>query len=488
MNLPHPTTRPRRDHRRPGGARSAARRLLVALVAVAALAAPFPAAAATQPARPAAAGSVAPAIGAVPSGYVRYVSTSGRDTWSGTSLHPWRTLQHAVDTIRAGGTVVVRGGTYRGFVLRRSNITVTGATGAVVVIAGGTNVIAVRGVTSATIRRLTVRSASVQYGAGIRVEGSRNVLLERNTVRNNHSFGIKVRGATGVTIRSNEIRNNDTGIELSGAVGGTQVLSNTIHHNNHMVTPTRGGNGIVFASTTGAVRVAGNRLWGNRARHLDGNGYDGGAFEVYRSSDLTITSNVLWDNNNAMETGTDGTASCSRLLFARNIVMGKGTVAGETTGMILRCADSSTVAHNVFDGVDDYAFYLSTSGGYAGSVDGLRILDNIVVRGRAYSIGSALPASLVLDRNLAWPGGSKATYGDRVAYVKGFGNTSSLDEFRSWTGYEASGLQADPRFVDPATTDYHLRAGSPAIDSGIVAYGESFAGTAPDLGVYEVVP
>jgi len=488
MSLQHPTDRTMRAHRRPVAVRSAGRRLLVALVAVAALAMPVPAAAATQAPRPDAAVAVVPSLGAVPSGYVRYVSTSGRDTWSGTSLRPWRTIQHAVDAIRVGGTVVVRGGTYRGFVLRRSNITVQGVSGAVVVVAGGSNVIRVRGVTSATIRRLTVRSASVQYGAGIRVEGSRNVLLERNLVRNNHSFGIKVRDATGVTIRSNEIRNNDTGIELSGAVGGTAVLGNRIHHNDHMVTPSRGGNGIVFASTTGAVRVAGNRLWGNRARHLDGVGYDGGAFEVYRSSDLTITSNVLWDNNNAMETGTDGTAPCSRIRFARNVVMGKGTVAGETTGLILRCADSSTIAHNVFDGVDDYAFYLSTSGGYAGSVSGLRILDNIVVRGRAYSIGSALPASLVIDRNLAWPGGSKATYANRVAYVKGFGNTSSLAEFRSWTGYEAHGLQADPRFVDPGAADYHLRAGSPAIDAGIVAYGESFAGRAPDLGVYEFMP
>jgi parallel beta-helix repeat protein len=486
MNLQHPTTRTTHDHRRP--ARAVARRLLIAVVALAALALPLPADAAIQAPPPAAGDAPAPALGAVPSGYVRYVSTTGRDTWSGSSLRPWRTIQHAVDAIRTGGTVVVRGGTYRGFVLRRSNITVQGATGASVVVAGGTNVIAVRGVTSATIRRLTVRSASVQYGAGIRVDGSRNVLLERNLVRNNHSFGIKVRAATQVMIRSNEIRDNDTGIELSGAVGGTQVLSNRIHHNDHMVTASRGGNAIVFASTTGAVRVSGNRIWGNRALHLDGGGYDGGAFEVYRSSDLTISSNLLWDNNNAMETGTDGTAPCSRILFARNIVMGKGTVAGETTGLILRCADRSTIAHNVFDGVDDYAFYLSTSGGYAGSVDGLRILDNIVIRGRAYSIGSALPASLVLDRNLAWPGGSTATYADRVAYVSGFGNTSRLDEFRSWTGYEANGLQADPRFVDPGATDYHLRAGSPAIDAGIVAYGELFGGKAPDLGVYEVMP
>jgi hypothetical protein len=291
-----------------------------------------------------------------------------------------------------------------------------------------------------------------------------------------------------VVIRSNEIRRNETGIELSGAVGGALVRSNTIHHNDRMVTATRGGNAIVFTGTTGAIRVSGNRIWGNRALHSDGNGYDGGAFEVYAASDLSITSNVLWDNNNVLETGTDGSAPCSRILFARNVVMGNGTVAGETRGMLLRCADNSVIAHNVFDGVDDFAFYLSTDGGYAGSIEGLRIADNIVVRGRAYSITTSLPNSVSIDHDLVLPGGSTATYADRVAYVRGYGNTSSLAEFRSWTGFDAHGIQARPRFVDRAGGNYRLQSGSPAIDAGTIAYGEGFVGRAPDIGAYEYAP
>ena len=41
-----------------------------------------------------------------------YVSTSGVDSNPGTQTAPWRTVQHAADTARAGSTVNVRGGIY----------------------------------------------------------------------------------------------------------------------------------------------------------------------------------------------------------------------------------------------------------------------------------------------------------------------------------------------------------------------------------------
>ena len=41
-----------------------------------------------------------------------YVSTDGSDSNPGTQAAPWRSVQHAADTARAGSTVNVRGGTY----------------------------------------------------------------------------------------------------------------------------------------------------------------------------------------------------------------------------------------------------------------------------------------------------------------------------------------------------------------------------------------
>src|SRR6202158_2207784 len=41
-----------------------------------------------------------------------YVSTTGNDSNPGTQTAPWRTIQHAADTVRAGSTVNVLGGVY----------------------------------------------------------------------------------------------------------------------------------------------------------------------------------------------------------------------------------------------------------------------------------------------------------------------------------------------------------------------------------------
>jgi parallel beta-helix repeat protein len=414
----------------------------------------------------------------------RWVAVTGSDSASGSASQPWRTIQHAVDRTPAGGVITVHAGTYAHFTVNRSGLVIEGAAGEVVTVSGGMYVVLVEGVSSATIRHLTIQNAPDQWGSGIRIEASRAVLVEGNLVQNNHSFGIKVKDATNVRIASNEIRGNDTGIELSGSVGGTAVVANRIHDNNRMVTSSRGGNGIVFTKTTGPITVNGNKLWANRARHLSGSGYDGGAFEVYGSSDLRITDNTMWNNNNVMETGTDGTAPCSRITFTRNVAYGPGTVPNNTQGLILRCAASSLFANNTFDGLDTFAFYVATSGSYAGSIGDLRIENNIVVRGRSYSIGTGVPSTVVIDYNLALPGGSSAEYADHLAFVEGRGNTDSLAEFRAWTGYDKHGRLANPRFVNLAARDYRLQAGSPAIDAG-VSLGGTYVGTAPDMGRFE---
>ena len=51
-----------------------------------------------------------------------YVSTTGNDSNSGTIDSPWRTIQHAANSVQAGDTVYVRGGVYSESV----NISVSG--------------------------------------------------------------------------------------------------------------------------------------------------------------------------------------------------------------------------------------------------------------------------------------------------------------------------------------------------------------------------
>jgi hypothetical protein len=81
--------------------------------------------------------------------------------------------------------------------------------------------------------------------------------------------------------------------------------------------------------------------------------------------------------------------------------------------------------------------------------------------------------------------------GDRFALVAtpgGSGNAYlTLAQFQSTypasSGNAHSG--ADPLFVSEVTPDFHLQAGSPCINAGVVISGQSYLGTAPDVGAYE---
>ena len=146
------------------------------------------------------------------------------------------------------------------------------------------------------------------------------------------------------------------------------------------------------------------------------------------------------------------------------------------------------VANNTLDGFDQFAFDIvdGTLGtAYGGSIAGLRIVNNIAVGGRAFSIDSALPASVSIDYNLVDTTGSSAQYGQYVAYTKSGGNFKTLAEFVAATGYQQHGLQADAGFVNRGGGDYRLAAGSAAVDRGAAVLGGEVKGAAPDLGCFE---
>jgi hypothetical protein len=67
-------------------------------------------------------------------------------------------------------------------------------------------------------------------------------------------------------------------------------------------------------------------------------------------------------------------------------------------------------------------------------------------------------------------------------------NYTSLTALRSGTGFETAGRSGDPRFVSPATGDYRLQTGSPAIDVAVRLPGinDVYSGAAPDIGAWEV--
>jgi len=418
-----------------------------------------------------------------------YVSTAGSDSATGTSSKPWRTLQKAADAAAAGSTVIIRGGTYAGFVVSRPSLTFKPYAGEVITVSGDsthTFVIRISATNHVTISGLTVQGAPARYGAGIKVDkSSSDITITGNRIRDNRSFGVLLENTSRVTVSRNRIYRNETGIQVSWISNGVKITSNRIFDNNRMIVNDatayndRGANGIVFYHASGPVSVTGNRISGHRALSHD-YGYDGGGLEIYASKNLRFAYNAFWDNNNVLETGTDG-AACSNITFIRNIAYGGANRTHSAEGLILRCASSSLIANNTFFDLDDFVYYVTQGGAFAGSIGSLRILNNIAAQPdtKIYSLQGALPSTLVIDYNLTYNAS-----GGSIAWVSAFGNTPLLSVFGSWTGYDRHGRQGDPRILDG---QMHIAGTSPAIDHGTAISGVtgSVLGAAPDIGRWE---
>ena len=413
-----------------------------------------------------------------------YVAATGSDSGTGAEGSPWQSLQAAADRAPTGATIWVRGGTYKPFKLTRTGLTFSGYPGEVATVQGSpaaSDAIRIEGVTSATLEYLTVVGNTTQYGSGIRVEASSGVTLSHLVVHDNTSFGVRTNDSSAL-IEQSEIYLNHTGVEIARS-GHVVVTHNDIHDNNKWIDPGVGAQGISFFENTGSVVASYNRLWSNHTLAGDPLGPEGKAFEIYAAANLTITGNVTWDDRQVVETGTDSARTrCTNITFTRNLSY--RTKADASMGLILRCADHSLFANNTLVGLDKFAFDISSNyGTYGGSIAGMRILDNLVVDGRTYSIDDAIPSTVVLDYNLAYTTtAATAQYGTYDAWVVGHDQTRSLTTFQAWTGRAAHDVWGSDPLLN---SKYCPGPGSPAINAG-TSVALTFKGAAPDIGYCEV--
>lgn len=148
-------------------------------------------------------------IAATASATTYYVATNGNDANTGTSAQPWRTLQKAANTARAGDLVLVANGTYVGM-----QITTDGTAAAPITFrANGTNVL------------VNTRNASTPDN--INIEGGDYVTVEGFVVEDAPRVGIRAVIATGIKIRNNTVRRSGlTGI-LTGYTPSIEISGNS---------------------------------------------------------------------------------------------------------------------------------------------------------------------------------------------------------------------------------------------------------------------
>lgn len=475
-------------------------------------------------AAPLANGSASAGVSASPAtGSTFFVATTGNDTGPGSEAAPWLTIQHAVEKVPAGSTVLVQSGTYNELVtITRSGsatagfITIAAAPGATPIVDGTglkipngenglftlENVSFVR-VIGFEVQNYTSSSAALDpvgiyvIGAGSNIEIRNNHIHDIVTTvpnSNGDALGIAIYGTSakqslsGIVIDGNQLDDLTLGFSelmaLSGNVDGFQVTNNLIHDNNNIgidiagyepvetknLALDRARNGYVAGNTVFNISSATNPAYQGQLSS-DGIYVDGG-------ENIVIERNLVHDTDLGIEVASehqvDHKPVFAQKVIVRDNVVYSSNIVGISIGGFgpgVGGTESTVIANNTMVGDGSY------TGKGANQYDlgefqiqfhasGNALVNNIVSalpkKLLAFSIATTPTDPVKLDHNL-YDSSQAATATLWIWLAK---NITGFSNWIAKSGNDAHSLFADPDFTDAATNDYSLAAGSPAIGAG----------------------
>jgi parallel beta-helix repeat protein len=394
------------------------------------------------------------------------VSPSGSDNNNGSADAPWKTLQHAADTVVAGDTVTVRAGEYAGFVMgwdsdaegtESSPITFKAKKGAV------------------------INSRNARTPDGINLEGVSHVIIKGfkivNTTETITRAGIRSVTNHHVTIKDNRIDKAGrwgvfTGFSDDVKIEGNRISRSAIEH------------GIYVSNSGDRPVIRGNTIWANRANgiHMNGDESQGGD---------GIISDALVENNTIYENGIGGGSGINCDGVQRSIIRNNLLYDNHASGISLYRIDGADgskknrVINNTIIVASDGRWALNIRDGSTGNTVYNNILHNKGSYRGSISISEDSLSEFVSDYNVIM---SRFTTDD--------GNSvQSLSQWRSRTGQDRHSIAARPTrlFVDFGGHDYHLSVSSPAINIGTMTRSPSRdlegvsrrQGLGVDIGAFE---
>ncbi|HLO06743.1 MAG TPA: right-handed parallel beta-helix repeat-containing protein [Terriglobales bacterium] len=476
-----------------------------------------------------------------------YVATTGSDSNPGTQSAPWRTVQHAADTARAGSIVNVRGGIYEelvninasgnasdGFITLRSYPGETAVVDATRFTPTGRQaVLTIHNQSYVRIEGFEIRNFRTAIHRlsplGISVMGSgSHIELLKNNVHHieqtfdgrdapghgDNGFGIAVYGTdakmpiTDLIIDGNEVHHLKTGssesLVVNGNVTNFRITHNVVHDNNNIGIDVIGfertapdpavdqaRDGVVSGNLVYNIHSRGNPAYQNE-ENSDGIYVDGG-------TRILIEQNVIHDDDFGIELASEHKDRATSYITARNNLIYHCHTAGVSIGGYAPergHTDHSTVVNNTLYDND-------TSGTGSGefqmqwNMAGNIFANNIVYAGPRCLISTnksqldKSQPSVTIDHNLYYcaSGAQASTWAGSSATVTGF------DKYVESSGNDRHSRFLDPHFVDASAHNFHLRSDSPAIDAGKkdgVPVGELDLDGAPrvrsgkvDIGCYQ---
>jgi parallel beta-helix repeat protein len=363
-----------------------------------------------------------------PTIYVDRANVACSDSGAGTIDQPFCTIGRAASLVTAGQTVQVAVGTYPERVAvpvsgtPSAPIVFTAAPGASVTLSGQANGFYIAGRSWITVQRFSIVNTT-DYG--ISVSNSSHITLSGNHVSYS---GKPVSGMTKYGIRLNNVTDS-------------LVSDNIVDHN------TNAGIGLVGGSTRD--EVFGNESFSNAQ------GYQRAAagIHLYDAPGNVVANNITHDNE---DSGINCYPNSNNCVIYNNVAYNNGDHGIDDSFASGAQIVANTVYNNVTAGIN-------VEGNATGATVANNIsVDNGIKSPRTHSdirVEAGSTAGTTMDYNLVY-----LTRPDTLLIWNSVSYTS-LSAFQSATGQEAHGIAADPRWANVAAGDFHLLAGSPAIDS-----------------------
>jgi len=418
-----------------------------------------------------AAGSPVASAAASDGGRVLYVATDGGDASEGSVEHPWRSLQHAADSVLPGDTVVVKKGTYGEEVtLARSGeegkpITFQASPGEEVTLDGGGEAggaFTIDGGTSyVRLEGFRLRNYRVW---NISLEGANRDIVIAGIDSSGGEVGIHMTlGEHGkpeqgpvenLIIRDSDLHDHHFGgIDCTPGPCNNLLISNVrVHHNGEA--GEWGADGIAVEMGQEIV-IEGCQVYENGGDGIDLNSRDEGPV-----SGIEVRGCQVWGNKrNGIKLWRGGTISDS-------LVHSTGSAGIDLSRAGTYEIVNTLVAHSGLD--DGYGVVVAypEESGPQGPVT-LRVRNSIFAFNNS---GIYLGASVRLDEDYDLFFSREdceieAVFRDREDGCFSRDEVAGGAWFRE-TGNGQHSLAVDPRFVDDEGGDYYLRPESPARGAG----------------------